>query len=190
MSDKFSMISELIASRRAIFPKFYIDREIPDHLIKQILDNGNWAPNHRKTEPWRFKIFKGKSLKSLSNYQVDYLQKNDPEISESKLERVRIKVLQSECIIAIVLHHDPGERVPEWEELAATACAVQNIWLSCTALGIGSYWSSPSFILHARKFLGLKENEKCLGLFYMGYCDANHVFQGERGPIEEKIEWM
>ena len=41
------------------------------------------------------------------------------------------------------MQRDPGERIPEWEELASVACAVQNMWLSATSYGIGAYWSSP-----------------------------------------------
>ena len=78
------------------------------------------------------------------------------------------KSLQSGCVIAICMYNDPTVAIPEWEEVAAVACAVQNMWLSCTALGIGSYWSSPKSIIEAREFLGLNENENCLGLFLHG----------------------
>jgi nitroreductase len=189
-NETFSIVTDLIKSRRSIFPKSYIEKEIPDYLIKQILDNGNWAPNHKKTEPWRFKIFKGESLRTLGEYLANYLEKNKDDVPQSKLDRTKKKPVQSACVVAIILHKDLEERLPEWEELAATACAVQNIWLSCTALGIGSYWSSPSAIINAHKFLNLKDNEQCLGLFYMGYYDNSIEFQSERGAIEEKIEWI
>lgn len=35
-------------------------------------------------------------------------------------------------------HHE----VPEWEEVAAVACAAQNMQLVATALGVAGYWSS------------------------------------------------
>ena len=31
---------------------------------------------------------------------------------------------------------DPQKLQPEWEEMAATSCAVQNMWLLGTALGV------------------------------------------------------
>jgi hypothetical protein len=34
------------------------------------------------------------------------------------------------------------EAVPEWEEMCAVACAVQNLVLQATALGVAGYWSS------------------------------------------------
>ena len=77
--------------------------------------------------------------------------------------------------------------LPEWEELAATAMAVQNMWLMCTALGIGSYWSSPSTITQMDEFMPMDENEKCIGIFYMGKL-KNSLPEGNRKPIADKIQ--
>lgn len=87
------------------------------------------------------------------------------------------------------MQRDPAERVPEWEEVAAVACAVQNLWLSCTAYGIGGYWSTPHSIIEAREFLELADGERCLGLFYLGYHQMPDL-PGRRIPITQKITWM
>ncbi len=87
------------------------------------------------------------------------------------------------------MYNDPNVTIPEWEEIAAVSCAVQNMWLSCTALNIGCYWSSPKSITNAKNFLGLSENERCLGLFYMGYTNET-VITGHRNSIQDKIEWL
>jgi hypothetical protein len=36
----------------------------------------------------------------------------------------------------------PNKLMPLWEELAACACAVQNMHLMATSLGLAAYWSS------------------------------------------------
>jgi nitroreductase len=36
----------------------------------------------------------------------------------------------------------PTKLMPLWEELAACACAVQNMHLMATSLGLAAYWSS------------------------------------------------
>ena len=81
------------------------------------------------------------------------------------------------------------ESVPEVEEIASVAMAVQNIWLSCVPHKIGSYWSSPKAMYEANEFLGLGEGERCLGVFYMGYYEGDKI-QGKRKDISEKVEWM
>ena len=188
---EFNELSHVIQSRRSIYPNMYLDKPIDDHLILEILENANWAPTHKKTEPWRFKIFKGESLHALSTYLGNYYEENTPveKYSELKHKKTIKKPLQSACVIAICMYNDPKITIPEWEEVAAVACAVQNMWLSCSVLGIGCYWSSPKSIISAREFLKLGENEKCLGLFYMGYTKDIEI-PGNRKPIEDKIEWV
>ena len=87
------------------------------------------------------------------------------------------------------MQRDPKESLPEWEEIASVACAVQNMWLTATAYGIGAYWSSPKSIYGSSEFLGLKDGERCLGFFYMGYYHSKEL-KGIRKPIEDKVKWM
>ena len=190
-STTISSISALIRQRRSVFPPSYNGQPIEEEVILEILENANWAPTHKLTEPWRFKVFQGKALESLSEYLGNWYQNNTPEekFSPKKLEKTIKKPLQSACVIAICMERDPMERVPEWEEVAAVSCAVQNMWLTCTAHNIGAYWSSPRSIIEAREFLKLKEHEQCLGLFYMGYIDQE-VPPSKRRPIQEKVEWL
>jgi len=53
------MVLDLIKKRRSIFPAQYTDREIAKSDIEKILEAANWAPTHKKTEPWRFRVFRG-----------------------------------------------------------------------------------------------------------------------------------
>ncbi len=185
-------INSLIQRRRSIFPNMYNGEKIPKEIIEQILANANWAPTHRLTEPWRFKIFESEeSRQKLSTYLGQQYELKTPKgkFSPMKHKKTKKKPLQSSCVIAICMQRDEKESVPEWEEVAAVACAVQNMWLTCTAYGIGSYWSSPQIILDANDFLELKKGESCLGLFYMGYYDAATKVESPRNPIEDKIEW-
>ena len=55
-------VSALIRRRRSVFPKMYNDLPIADELIAEVLENANWAPTHRLTEPWRFMVFRGEAL--------------------------------------------------------------------------------------------------------------------------------
>lgn len=183
-------VSTLIRTRRSIFPKSYIDRPIPREIIEEVLENANWAPNHRKTEPWRFQVFTGEALHELGEYLSGWYKENVPpeKYSEKKFEKNLTNPQRSGCVIAICMQRDPEERVPEWEELAAVSCAVQNMWLTCTAHNIGAYWSSPRSILNASEWLGLPAGQRCLGLFYMGYHEIPE-FPGKRGPITDKVTW-
>ena len=51
------MIFDIIKKRRSVFPAQYSDEPIAQADIEKVLEAANWAPTHRYTEPWRFKVF-------------------------------------------------------------------------------------------------------------------------------------
>ena len=187
-----SELDELISRRRAVFPKSYIiGREIPQEIIEQMLENANYAPTHRLTEPWRFRIFRWDARQRLADFLTDDYRNSTPlaEQSDMKIQKMADNPLRSACVVAICLKAH-ADLLPEWEEIAAVSMAVQNMWLTCTAHDIGSYWSSPSAItVRGRAFLELDADERCLGLFYMGYHTMPEVAP-QRRPIEEKVFWI
>jgi nitroreductase len=185
-------LNDLIKKRRSIFPKTYIaGKEIPTDIIEQVLENANYAPTHRLTEPWRFRVLRGAALQKLADFLVADYRKNVPlaEQSEMKIKKMSESPMRSGCVILILMKRHP-ELLPEWEEIAAVSMAVQNMWLTCTAYDIGSYWSSPSAITgRGDDFLQLADDERCLGLFYMGYHNMPDL-PAQRTAISEKIEWV
>lgn len=191
MADLTETINHLIRSRRSIFPPEYIDKEVPRDVIETIVENANFAPTHRLTQPWRFTIFRGNGLNKLAHFLGEiYRSQTPPEaFSDAKYEGLQCnKVLRSSCVMAINMQLH-SEKVPEWEELAAVACAVQNMWLTATALEVGAYWSSPNNLDALGDFLGLTSDQKCMGLFYLGYHRAKEKV-AVRKPIEEKLTWV
>lgn len=192
MSNNSNSISNLIKHRRSVFPKFYKPEQPIDRaVIDQLLENANWAPTHRLTQPWRFQVFHSENSRAaLGDYLAEFYRKHaTPEsFSEEKFEKTRNNPLRSGAVIAIVLHRDPEARIPEFEEIASVAMAVQNMWLTCTELGLGCYWSTPKGALEAQDFLQLKSNERCLGLFYLGWHEMPEI-PGKREPVADKVIW-
>ena len=183
------MILDVIKKRRAVFPVQYNERAIEKDVLLKVLEAANWAPTHRRTEPWRFKVVMGNSLERLGDFMASKYEQNDARPKKIKIKKFRENPVRSAAVILICMQRDPEESIPEWEEIAATAMAVQNMWLTCTELGIGSYWSSPALIKFMDEFVPMEEGERCLGLFYMGYYDVD-IPVVERTPIEDKTKWF
>ncbi len=180
---------EIIKKRRSVRPTQFNNVEIRRSEIEKILEAANWAPTHKKTEPWRFKVFQGDAKAGLGQFLADKFKKTAKTFSDFKYNKLKEGAVKSSCIVAICFQRDPKECLPEWEELAAVAMAVQNMWLMATSLDIKGYWSSPGLIKHIGEHIRLKEGEQCLGFFYMGYSDEE-IPEREPGSIADKVEWF
>jgi len=189
MSTAYETIVKIIKERRSIFPASYIKKEIPVEVINQILETANYAPTHKLTQPWRFTIIRKAGLPKLGEELGKlYKQKVSPQqFLQKKYDSFAEKTSQADCIIAINMAL--SGKIPEWEELAAVSCAVQNMALTAESLKVGAYWSSPPLIDDLGEFLGLTENEKCIGLFYMGYHNEK-PWAPNRTPMEGKVKWI
>ncbi|MDX2302954.1 MAG: nitroreductase [Microscillaceae bacterium] len=187
------MINNLIKNRRSVFPPQYSGQKIDQDIVLQILENANWAPTHKHTEPWRFIVLEGAAIQKMAEFQADLYKKNTPsdKLDEAKFAKLSQNPLSASHIIAILMKRDSDRSIPEIEEICAVACAVQNMYLTAAAYGIGAYWSTGGLTYEekGREFLGLQADEKLLGFFFLGHINKPSK-ESRRKPIEDKIRWM
>jgi len=177
-----------IPLRRSIFPIQFSQKAVAKTDICSMLEAANSAPTHRKTEPWRFKVLQGSQKDSLGSFMAETYAQTASKFSAIKQQKIRDKIAQSPVVILLCMQRDPAECIPEWEEVAATAMAVQNLWLQATLLGLGGYWSSPSYCDQMHDFIPFNEGERCLGLFYLGHFEGS-LPQRTPGSWEDKVVW-
>jgi nitroreductase len=192
MKYNLSEITDLIKDRRTIYPEQFSDRKIHKEQVEQILNNAIWAPTHGNTQPWRFTVFMEESRQDLADILGKLYLEETPvdKQNDMKLAKMITRPMKSSVAIAINMKRDETGRIAEIEEIEAIACAVQNMYLTCTAYGIGGFWATPKVISSPQMnaFLNLSEEDKCLGIFYMGY-PAEQWPKGQRRPIEYLTEW-
>lgn len=194
MNESVHVIKDIIANRRTIKPDHYSGQKIDDHIIESVLETANWAPTHGYTEPWRFVVFTGEGLVKLGDFlaNLDQPDSNAESFNQQRFDRLRERPLKSSHVIGIGLKRGNNPKVPEVEEICSVAMAVQNMWLTAHAMGIGAYWSTGSlaFREETRDFFGLEEGDRSLGFFYMGL-PAKKPMPGRRlSGIEEKVVWV
>jgi nitroreductase len=186
-------INHLIRNRRSVFPaQFIAGKKVDDIIINEILENATWAPNHGQTEPWHFVVFTGEGLKRFAQFSGElFKEQSGDHFNEAKYHKLTTQPLLASHIIAICMKRSLARRIPEIEEIEAVACAVQNIYLSVTAYGLGGYWTTGGITYNekAKPFFGLEEEDKLLGFFYIGHV-AIPSPQGKRRSLEEKVEWV
>jgi nitroreductase len=184
-------VNRLIRERRSTFPKQYdTGKPVPDAVIQQLLENANWAPNHKLTEPWRFTVFTGAGLKTFANLQGGvYKTTAGDTFAEDKYQKLLTNPLACSHIISIGMKRH--NNLPEVEEIAAVACAVQNMYLTAAAYNVGCYWTTGGVTYNekAKALFGLDAADKLMGFFYVGVIAVPSP-QGKRGAIEDKVTWV
>ena len=180
--------NHLIRNRRSMYPGLYTGDRVSDEVIGAMLENANWAPTHKLTEPWRFMIFCDEGKQEFLSIHEKTHKKAGKKMDEDKLKKLKGKLKKTSHIISIGMKRDKA--VPEMEEIAAVAAAVQNMQLTATAYGVGCYWSTGgiTFMKEAKKFFGLKKGDMLMGFLFIGV--PKKWPKGKRKSIQEKVSWV
>lgn len=171
-------------------------REIPRAVVTELLEDAHWAPTHGLTQPWRFQVFATPAARSrLADGLQAIYDAITPEARRDAEKRAKLAVApkRAPVVIALIAQVEPGGKVPEWEEIAAVSCAVQNLLLSAHERGIGSYWSTPAPACSAEfaRWLGLDSaTHRALGLVYLGYALPDQPPpRSTRAPLAARMTW-
>jgi nitroreductase len=150
--------------------KQYGTDPVDEALVRELVDLARWAPNHKLTNPWRFRL-----LGPETRARIDELV---PEQEIAKLRRAPTLVL-----VTAVRSDDP---VLAEEDVQATAAAVYAMLLGATARGLASYWRTPSCFGDPalRRVLGLAADEVVVSLVHLGPA-ASDPPPKERAPVED-----
>ncbi len=193
MKYNLSEITEVIRNRRSIAPEKFSSRKVHREQVELMLNNALWAPTHGLTQPWRFKVFMGDGVGRIRQFVPELYKSITPaeKFSAAKYERMALRLEKSSVVIAVCMERDPTGKIDETEEVEAVACAIQNMMLTATAYGLGTFWSTPKLLNHeeAHRFFDLKTGDRCLGLIYVGYPEGENPIQHRR-PLEYVAQWI
>ena len=161
-----------IASRRSVYPKDFTAIELTKDQLQSLLSVACYAPTHKLTEPWHFVGFMNDRIEEFRYLQTKVLKETiiDERTREIKLKKLDFKCAQSAAVVAIIMKRDSEKRVPQWEEISAVSCAVQNIWLHADSHGLCGYWSSGSTANYqiVRSHFDLNDEDLHLGWLFLG----------------------
>jgi nitroreductase len=160
---------ELLATSRRTNLRMEADRAVPVELVERLCRLVTWAPNHKKTWPWRFATFTGEGRSRLGNTIADAL---DPATFDKpgKLDKYRVKYLRAPLML--VVGSAPGESpLRDDENRDAVAAGIENLLLGATAAGLGSFWSSgnPAADQAVATLCGWEDGTHVVGIIYLGW---------------------
>jgi nitroreductase len=163
---------EVLATSRRTSLK--VDREatVPVELVQRLCRLATWAPNHKKTWPWRFALFTGEGRAELGATIADALEASGLDDAK-RLEKFRVKYLRAPAMLVV------GSTAGEFdlrtvENRDAVAAGVENLLLGATAAGLASFWSSgvPEADAAVATLAGWEEGTSTVAIVYLGWPDG------------------
>jgi nitroreductase len=164
----FDEFSKLVRSRRT---SMIVDqtREVPLEVIAELCGLATWAPNHKKTWPWRFALFTGAGRATLGETMADEMERADFG-DDVKRAKTRVKYLRTPAVLVVGCTPDANEMLHA-ENRDAVAAGIQNLLLGATALGLASFWSTPA-LTQPTSVLDLCEfdrDDRIVSIIYLGW---------------------
>jgi nitroreductase len=190
------IVNQLIHERRSTYPlNFDASNKIDDALIAEILDTAVWAPSHGLTQPWVFKVFHNEGIRDFFlRLREIYLEITPADqVKAGKLRKYEERIDQVSHVVAVCMIRDPRRKYPEIEEIVATACVIENIYLCINAYGIAGYLSTGDvcYTRQMKDYLGLGPGDHCLGYFQLGNPKPGlNRPERKRIPASEKTTWI
>jgi nitroreductase len=166
-------IEEAIRTRRT--HKQFDDRPVPRETLEELLDLARFAPNHKLTQPWRFRVVGPETLERLKEI-------GGPK-EAPKLDRAPTLVVVSAKL--------SGDELQDEEDTLATGVALYVVLLAAHARGLASYWRTPGVLREAegREAVGLADDEHVIGMIYLGY-PCSEPPAKEREPVEQIVAYL
>ncbi|MSP92460.1 MAG: hypothetical protein EXR79_11785 [Myxococcales bacterium] len=159
-------VDTAIRTRRS--HKLFDGTAVPTAMLADLVELATWAPNHKRTEPWRFSVLTADRVGLLPE-RIDAALA-DGTLPAHKATKLRQVVAGLGAAIAVSWVRTPADPERDREDYAAACCAVQNLMLAAHARGIASYWTtSGAFVgAHLRDFWQLAPNEEFVGAVLLG----------------------
>ncbi|HRE05488.1 MAG TPA: nitroreductase [Opitutaceae bacterium] len=171
-------------------------RDLPREAVTALLEDAQWAPTHGLNQPWRFHVFLAPEARArLAEGLASIYDAITPAAKRDEDKRAKLGVgpRRAAVVIALVAKVEPAGKIPEWEEMAAVACAAQNLLLSAHERGLGSFWSSPPVAASPEfvHWLGLERaTHRAMGLIYLGWpLPGQPAPQSVRAPLAACTTW-
>src|SRR5262249_45162597 len=143
---------------------------VGEATVRELVDLARWAPNHKLTNPWRFRVLGAETRRRVE------------ELAGGK-EAVKLRRAPT---LGLAPAEGSGGAVLAGGDRRATACAVYAILLAATSRGLASYWRTPACFRDpaVREVLGLAPREQVVALVHLG-SPVSDPPPKERAPVDE-----
>jgi len=202
-------VKEAIETRRSI--RHFRPDDVPDELIKQVLEAARLAPSGSNIQPWRFLVIRDKEVKKelrricleqrfVEEAPVVIICFGDLELYSKETRRKRRQEFIDSGVTATLSGRfaDDSEYrarqeslpTPPRQELIASAkantfIAIEHLVLMATALGLGTCWVGAFEAAAINRLFSLSDNLIPAAVIPVGYAAGEIPPQRPRRSLHE-----
>ncbi len=181
MPDDFHRQFDAVLHTRRTVGRFRAEHPARE-LVLTAIESAVWAPNHRKTEPWRFTLLGPQAVRAVVELNTACVaaKKGDEEAAK---KRKQWSAVPGWLVVNCVMSPDPLQNE---EDYAACCCAIQNLMLTLWSRGVGTKWSTGNVTRDPRfaEIVGFDlAVERVAGLLWYGYPEV--VPEQTRTPVAD-----
>lgn len=193
---RFFVRSALLGRRtvNSFAPKLPVDWE---GALRRAVEAACFAPNHRRTEPWRFYLLGHSKIRGVCEL-------NSELVSATKGQNAGAKKLErwlgipGWLVVTQKLPDGSEGCAGSWEpgsilleDYAACCCAVQNLCLSLHAEGIGTKWTTGPVNFHERfnDVAGIPHSERVVGTIWFGKASVKPMTPRKRFSVDDVLSF-
>lgn len=142
-----------------------------DDQLSKILGAAERAPDHGRLKPWRLIVLDGMLREKFALAAAAAKRVRLPAMSDEQFAAEREKIARSPSIIVVAcVVNRQQTKVPEVEQLVATAAAAENLFLAAHDLGFGVMWKTGAAAYDdgVKAELGLAPADHIIGIMHLG----------------------
>ena len=194
-------IIDAISNRRSI--RNFIDKDIDDDIIKNILKAGINAPSPKNIQPWKFIVVTRKSKYELVKIMEDGIENIKHSfgllIDEKKFissAENTLKIMKEAPIIIFVINtrnkqqhrQTPVKKFVEIANIQSIGAAVENMLLASLEYGVGGLWMSDIYYTINEIGEWLQTDRQIVAAVALGY-PAGSAPARTRKEMDTLVEW-
>ncbi|MDI3546891.1 MAG: hypothetical protein PWR10_543 [Halanaerobiales bacterium] len=156
-----------IKRRRSI--RRYIDRDVTEELLKEVINAGRLAPSGGNMQPWEFIVVRerDKIKEVVETTFVGFDSKSGQK--QSWLETASLLIVVcTDYKRTVARYGEMGRKIA----LMDTSAAIENMLLAATSLGLGSCWVSGFNQEELAKLLEIPGQIEPVAILPLGYFEG------------------
>lgn len=178
--DERAVVERVLRERRTVHD--FRPEAVPESLVERALELARWAPNHHRTEPWRFYLLGPRARAAIAELNAGLVAARQGE----RAAEIKLKRWQAVPGWLVMTSSASVDALREQEDYAACCCAAQNFMLALWSAGVGVKWTTGAVVREAgfADIVGLDPlAERVVGLFWYGW-PAGPLTEQQRRPLD------